>query len=86
MRQKQRELERMMQGKTLSYRRRTVLRGRLSLGKRGYRNRHIASKVDTYARVVFPVTFFVLNVMYWSLFLLILDDEITLKTQSSPYS
>lgn len=85
LRQKQKELEKLVHGQSLSFRRRPLLRGRLSLGKRGYRNRHIASKVDGYARVVFPVTFGVLNVMYWTLFLLILDDEISLTTHASPY-
>nr|WMV64439.1 GABA-gated anion channel Grd subunit [Pardosa pseudoannulata] len=85
LRQKQKELEKLVQGQSLSLRRRPFLRGRLSLGKRGYRNRHIASKVDSYARIVFPVTFAVLNVMYWTLFLLIMDDEISLKDHPVPY-
>lgn len=58
-------------------RRRPFTINRLSIEKSAtYRNRHIASKVDSYARVVFPVTFAVLNVMYWTLFLHMLDDEI----------
>lgn len=84
LRQKQKELQKLVQGQSLSLRRRTF-RGRLSLGKRGYRNRHIASKVDSYARVVFPVTFAVLNVMYWTLFLLIMDDEISLTPHVDSY-
>lgn len=85
MRQKQKELQKLIQGQPLSLRRRAFPRGRLSLGKRAYRNRHIASKVDSYARIVFPVTFAVLNVMYWTLFLLIMDDEISLSAHAGPY-
>ncbi|XP_054708243.1 gamma-aminobutyric acid receptor subunit alpha-6-like isoform X2 [Uloborus diversus] len=80
MRQQQMQLQQL--GQRLSLRRRPFTAGRLSLEKSGgYRNRHIASKVDSYARIVFPVTFIVLNVMYWTLFLHIMDDELTYLTE-----
>ncbi|KAG8202112.1 hypothetical protein JTE90_010473 [Oedothorax gibbosus] len=75
---KQKQLQQLIQGhKLFSLRRRPFTINRLSIEKSAtYRNRHIASKVDSYARIVFPVTFAVLNVMYWTLFLQIMDDEI----------
>ncbi|GFY75490.1 gamma-aminobutyric acid receptor subunit alpha-6, partial [Trichonephila inaurata madagascariensis] len=83
LRQQQKQLQQLMQGQRLtSLRRRPFTTGRLSLEKSPYRNRHIASKVDSYARILFPVTFAVLNVMYWTLFLNIMDDEITAPTQT----
>ncbi|XP_055927651.1 gamma-aminobutyric acid receptor subunit alpha-6-like [Argiope bruennichi] len=81
LRQQQMQLQQLMQGQRLtSLRRRPFTSGRLSLEKSAYRNRHIASKVDSYARVLFPVTFLLLNVMYWTLFLLVMDDEIVVST------
>ncbi|GIY63288.1 gamma-aminobutyric acid receptor subunit alpha-6 [Caerostris extrusa] len=82
LRQQQKQLQQLMQGQRLtSLRRRPFTTGRLSLEKSAYRNRHIASKVDSYARILFPVTFAFLNVMYWTLFLLIMDDEIVSPVQ-----
>ncbi|GIY70190.1 gamma-aminobutyric acid receptor subunit alpha-6 [Caerostris darwini] len=55
LRQQQKQLQQLMQGQRLtSLRRRTFTTGRLSLEKSAYRNRHIASKVDSYARILFP--------------------------------
>ncbi|XP_013790532.1 glycine receptor subunit alphaZ1-like [Limulus polyphemus] len=35
-----------------------------------------ADQVDAYSRVVFPLTFAILNLLYWVLYLYIIDDEI----------
>ncbi|XP_042897761.1 gamma-aminobutyric acid receptor subunit alpha-6-like isoform X3 [Parasteatoda tepidariorum] len=82
--EQQKQLEELMQGAKLSIRRRPFPLGRgLSLEKSPYRNRHIASKVDSYARVLFPVSFGILNLLYWTLFLHILDDELTAPTEGN---
>lgn len=36
----------------------------------------IAAKIDITSRVVFPITFAVLNLIYWTMYLYIIDDEL----------
>lgn len=36
----------------------------------------VAAEMDAWARIIFPVTFTALKVMYWTLFLYFVDDEI----------
>lgn len=81
--QQQQQLQQLVQSRPprigLRLRRRPFTAGRCSLDKGGYKSRQIASKVDTYARIAFPVTFAVLNILYWTLFLHTIDDETTIE-------
>ncbi|CAN8032811.1 unnamed protein product, partial [Ixodes persulcatus] len=36
----------------------------------------VSAEVDAWARIIFPLTFTVLKVLYWTLFLYFVDDEI----------
>ncbi|XP_064482180.1 gamma-aminobutyric acid receptor subunit alpha-3-like isoform X2 [Ornithodoros turicata] len=36
----------------------------------------VSAEVDAWARIIFPVTFTVLKIMYWTMFLYFIDDEI----------